>query len=344
MPAEPSVTLHIGPHKTGSTFIQLNLLRNRPALASAGLVYPDAFIMQFGHNSLRKEMESSPEAARALLATLVADLQSSGKSAIISSENLSLMDDSQMVALREALAPLPLRVVIFLRARGPTIWSQWQEHVKFGQGQGFSDYVAELVLRTPSANAIDPLGLAVRSQRYLGPVSLVDYDACVAEGKDLTLPVLEIASGKSLVLPDIDSTRVNSRMPQERVEILRLLNLIARQRLKRPPSNHVRKAFLSALRNKSEVKDATVKAVAMVRPKLVPLPLDLLDGYFAARDSEHAAVLRAAGTDVPPFGVQRGLSEPIRASFDYLPDTEILFSPLLPAVTRIYEMLEIGKD
>jgi hypothetical protein len=340
----PAVVLHIGPHKTGTTYIQQNLLNNRAALAQAGVVYPDTFLMLAGHNAINRAVTDDPEGSHAALTALVADLQANGQIAVLSAENMSLMDDAALAALRRGLEPLPVHVVVYLRARGPAIWSQWQEYIKFGDTQGFSDYVAELMLSTPDANVVDPLGLALRWQRVFGQVTLVDYDGCVAEGRDLTDPLLQVVTGGPMVLPDMRTDQVNTRMPQERVEILRMLNLVGRRRLKRHPKNLVRKAFLAAQRQRPEVQEATTRIGALIRPRLVKLPLARLDSYFASRDDGHIVALQSVGVAVPPFGARRPPADPDTLAFEYLPDSAFLFTQILPGIIELYEMLDIGAE
>lgn len=346
MTNSPAVVLHIGPHKTGTTYIQENLVNNRAALAQAGVVYPDVFRTPLspGHNAINRALTDDPEGSHAILAALAAELQAKGQTAILSAENMSLMDDAALAALRRGLEPLPVHVVVYLRARGPAIWSQWQEHVKFGETYSLPDYVMGLMLSTPDANVVDPLGLALRWQRVFGQVTLVDYDGCVAEGRDLTDPLLQVVTGGPMVLPDMKTDQVNTRMLQERVEILRMLNLVAQRRLKRHPKNVVRKAFLVAQRQRPEVLEATVRIGMLIRPRMVKLPLARLDGYFASRDDAHIVALQSVGVAVPPFGARRPPADPETLAFGYLPDSAFLFTQILPAIIELYEMLDIGAE
>ena len=337
------VILHIGPHKTGTTYIQRNLLDNRAALAKVGVIYPEVFCEKPGHHALYRAVLRSPRTIATDLEALLQQLRKQGQTAIFSSETLSHLGETEMGVLRAALSPVPVQTVMYLRARGPVIWSQWQEDVKHGETRSFSEYVTDLMLRTPEAKSINPLGLAVRSQRALGSLKLVDYEACVASGIDLIEPLLQLAADGPILLPHLNTYRVNSRMPQERVEVLRLLNLIAYRRLKRHPGILVRKLFLTALRNSAEVREATAEVGTLIGSQLVELPLDLLDEYFWPRDEGHTAFLQAAGVEVPPFGVLRETKGLDRTGFKYLPDISFLLSPLLPAVIEIYDMLDIQR-
>lgn len=344
MTKSPAVVLHIGPHKTGTTYIQQNLMNNRTALAQAGVVYPESFCEKLGHHGLHRALPADPDSTAAELERLAAEWQAAGQTAILSSENMSLIDDAALAILRRGLEPLPVHVVVYLRARGPAIWSQWQEHIKFGETYSLSDYIMGLILSTPDANVVDPLGLALRWQRVFGQVTLVDYDGCVAEGRDLTDPLLQVVTGGPMALPDMRTDQINARMPQERVEILRMLNLVGRRRLKRHPKNQVRKAFLAAQRQRPEVQEATTRIGALIRPRMVKLPLARLDGYFASRDDAHIVALQSVGVAVPPFGARRPPDNPDALAFEYLPDSAFLFTQILPAIIELYEMLDIGAE
>jgi hypothetical protein len=345
MNKSPTVVLHIGPHKTGTTYIQKNLLNNRTALAQAGVVYPDVFRTPLspGHNDINRAITEDPQGSHVALTALVDDLQAKGQTAVLSAENMSLMNDTAIAALRRGLEPLPVHVVVYLRARGPAIWSQWQEHIKFGQTYSLHDYVMGLLLSTPDDNVVDPLGLALRWRRIFGLVTLVDYDGCVAEGRDLIDPLLQVVNGGTMVLPSMNTDKVNIRMLQERVEILRMLNLVWRRRLQRHPKNHVRKVFLDQLRERSKVQDVTASLGALIRPRLVKLPLARLDGYFASRDDAHIFALQSMSVAVPPFAARRPAPDPDTLAFEYLPDSDFLFTQILPAVIELYGMLDIDE-
>jgi len=343
MNSASQVILHIGPHKTGTTYIQQYLLRSRARLAEIGLVYPEEFCEKPGHHALSREMMGAPETANlalAKLAELTARILKNGQSAIFSSENLSLLSEAQMTSLRAGLAPLPTRAVIYLRDRGPVIWSQWQEHVKFGEVRSLPDYVAGLMLRTPEVNAIDPLGLAVRTLRAVGAVDLVDYDGCVADGRDLTDPILRLAAGRPVELPKIEIKHANTRLPQERVEILRLLNLMQLRRGKKPGKT-VRRLYLTALREQPEVVAAEAEATKLITPHLTDLPMAMIDRYFRGIDAAHARKLADAGVSVPPFGAARPKADV--AGFAYLPDAAILFSRIPGAVRDIFRLIGLDK-
>ncbi|WP_323038241.1 hypothetical protein [Gemmobacter sp.] len=272
-------------------------------------------------------------------------MQDTRRTAILSSETLSLLPETQMAALRAALAPVPVQVVIYLRSRGPVIWSQWQEHIKHGDTRSFPDYVADLMLHTPDANMLDPLGLAVRSLRMIGTVSLVDYDGCVAEGRDLLDPIMQMAAGGPVDLPELNTLPVNRRMPQERVETLRMLNLVSMRRTKRQPGKRVRMSFLAALRDRpDEVRAIEAEIAKMMRPHMRELRLDMLDQYCANRDREHTATLEAAGVTVPPFGARRSDDTTAQPGFAYLPDSEVLFSSMPPLLRNLHDLVTAGAE
>ena len=85
----PTLFVHVGPHKTGTTYLQHRLVTDRDLLASeAGLLYPrTAQDYLWGHHSLREAFTSPAEHARQL-ALLVEELEG-WNAGLISSERLS---------------------------------------------------------------------------------------------------------------------------------------------------------------------------------------------------------------------------------------------------------------
>ncbi|MBV0892855.1 hypothetical protein KTN05_13490 [Paracoccus sp. Z118] len=339
MPTSSTVILHFGPHKTGTTYIQKTLLNNRSELMQAGVIYPDLFLEDPGHHALPRALGQDTATAVRDLRKFMADLNGETRRVIFSSENLSLLSHAEMVSLRDALAPQTILPIIYLRNRAQSIWSQYQEHVKFGEVKSFSDYVSYLLLLQPDANAIDPLGLALRVGRVFGSVDIVSYDGCVAEFRDLTDPILVAACGASLALPHRLGGRSNVRMAQERVEILRLLNLVHLRRGKKP-ANFVRAAFLKGLRENSELCAAEALATVAIRQRLTEFPLAELEHFYSKIDAERLRDLSNIGIDVPAFRTD-SVSE--RVVYSYLPDTAILFSSIPQSIASIYNLLELNS-
>lgn len=53
-----TLILPIGPHKTGTTYLQQQLCERRAELLESGVLYPEAFIHPFGHHLLFRAFNS----------------------------------------------------------------------------------------------------------------------------------------------------------------------------------------------------------------------------------------------------------------------------------------------
>ncbi|HHB12916.1 MAG TPA: hypothetical protein ENK62_06930 [Chromatiales bacterium] len=140
-----TVWLHIGLHKTASTFIQETLQSNAQALARQGFLYPRAGRLGAGHALLAyphlpvqraAEADVAPHlaAAEGAWAALEEELRSqpAPQDIILSSEYFSLVED--VGALQAACAALgeSTRVVVYLRRQDRLLEAGYNQAVKAG--------------------------------------------------------------------------------------------------------------------------------------------------------------------------------------------------------------------
>src|SRR5262249_35681551 len=86
----PTALLHLGLHKTGSTYIQSLCYHNVPVLEGNGILYPTGWPSDaFGHHSLADEVRR-PAKDRPALAFYLSKIAGGGDHALFSSENFSL--------------------------------------------------------------------------------------------------------------------------------------------------------------------------------------------------------------------------------------------------------------
>lgn len=136
----PSVTvLHIGTMKSGTSYLQDTLDRNRDALAAAGVRYlgrgTHAVWDALG---LRPPSEKSTGAWNRLVQQAKA---ASSPMRVLSMEMLSTASDDEVVSLVADFGPDPVRVVITARDIARVIPSAWQNGVKHGSRMTFPDFV-----------------------------------------------------------------------------------------------------------------------------------------------------------------------------------------------------------
>lgn len=147
----PTVHLHIGAFKTGTSFIQKVLMEGRTELADQGVLWPgrDWQSVVQGVQGLRDNRKVPYEK----WTDLVDEIDRwRGDSVIISMEFLSLLSDDQIAKCVQSLGKHRLRVVLTARDLGRQIPAQWQESVQNASSWSYRDYVDGLASMAPMTN------------------------------------------------------------------------------------------------------------------------------------------------------------------------------------------------
>lgn len=130
---KPTVVLHIGAPKTGTTYLQSLMRANRPGLADAGVVLPgDAWVHQV--RGVRDVMGlGGDDYQRSLSAGMwprltdeVHDLRTG--TAVISMEFMCFADETAATRIVESFPDHDVHVVLTVRDARRTIPAQWQTH------------------------------------------------------------------------------------------------------------------------------------------------------------------------------------------------------------------------
>ncbi|MEJ7628896.1 MAG: hypothetical protein WKF54_04825 [Nocardioidaceae bacterium] len=144
------VFLHIGAPKTGTTYLQHVLFKNREALAADGVLYPYSAVEQsfrsahdfcgspwFGHDAGRFRGEW------ARIAELTRNWD--GETVIISSELLAAARPDRIRSRLDMLEPAETHVVFSARDLARQLVSDWQEQVKHKHTVTLERFVDDLV-------------------------------------------------------------------------------------------------------------------------------------------------------------------------------------------------------
>ncbi|QDL94699.1 hypothetical protein FDP22_22745 (plasmid) [Paroceanicella profunda] len=144
------LVLHIGSHKTATTFIQGSLVKNQDVLKSHGIIYPRAGQIYDAHFRLCWELRDPKFADLPLTeigewARLIEEIQSSpATTAIVSSEEFGLLIAPERLApLRELF---DIQVIYYLRSPDAHLESFYNQFVKdFGtrETRTINHYLAE---------------------------------------------------------------------------------------------------------------------------------------------------------------------------------------------------------
>lgn len=137
----PRIVLHVGPHKTGSTYLQKRIFENLCHLREQGIFVPKTGWIPHGHHKLVDVLRGwVPETEDCSLAALRTEISGS-ETTLITSENFVLLEDQHLAAFRDAFNDFDIFVIFFLR-HPVNIWpSHWQELVKHGSDITFAEYM-----------------------------------------------------------------------------------------------------------------------------------------------------------------------------------------------------------
>ena len=238
----PRYLVHIGPHKTGTTYIQSRLDAARDRLRAAGVVYPTTWRAGDAVPSHLRLFErirhrQLDELQRELAALAVDD----DALVILSSEDLQYLDAQEVRILADLLGTPNVTVAYYYYCRR---WSEllpscWQERVKHGDDQPLPEF---LLLLTGHAHRSAIANYGIVLDRYVsvfGParVRVVSYSNVADSQVDLAehfvatfLPPLPdslppLPDG----LPPAPDARPNASLASTEIEMIRVLNALHRR-------------------------------------------------------------------------------------------------------------------
>ncbi|QYJ03734.1 hypothetical protein KUV85_15615 [Nocardioides panacisoli] len=133
--------LHIGPPKSGTTYVQQALWSNRAAMVDAGLVLPlDKAAAQKSASAglMGSANDGNPRALERWL-ELARTVESTDRDTIVSQELLSYLPDDRIERLLQSVPDTAVHVVITARDPARQLTSLWQQTVKQAGRPDFPD-------------------------------------------------------------------------------------------------------------------------------------------------------------------------------------------------------------
>jgi hypothetical protein len=136
---KPKLYLHIGLHKTGSTFIQNFCAQNREQLAKKGVLYHQAAIKWNGHHPLvwslgiRHPHHDPAEGDTESLAGKIINESKGYTSIVLSSEDFEFLAPVHMKRLLELFEDFDIRIIAYLRRQDSYLESEYAQHVRMDE-------------------------------------------------------------------------------------------------------------------------------------------------------------------------------------------------------------------
>ncbi len=216
------LTIHIGPHKTGTTAIQTAFANHMGVLRRRGLLYPKTnwrfpaqHRLAFALKSHRMPGADRPDPEREIDELLAALGKFRGKRVFLSSEEFFACPPEGIERLRQSI-DMPVRIVTFLRRPDNFLISCYNQKIK-QPGNGFFTPIARF-LRSPGSIApeIDFAGAVAAWADVFGD------DAICLETYEAAPPLQRIRSLLGLdALPPDPGTRLNPSVPGVVAECMR---------------------------------------------------------------------------------------------------------------------------
>lgn len=223
--------LHVGPHKTATTWLQRNFHHNAAALEKAGWLYPQTGErVAVAHHDLsdnQKEIldESSRKAAQ--FRKIIERAGEKKLNVLLSSEGFDKWRLNALAKLREIIAPHELKIVYTLRDPVSLVYSIWAQKVKTGGSKSFPEHYEEQVRKGGKSRALDPLS---DIDKFAGvensTLTVLLYDEIRRQDRDIFDVFCEDVLGVGR-LPHDESGDANDRQPLEMTEFMRAMVLRA---------------------------------------------------------------------------------------------------------------------
>jgi hypothetical protein len=151
-PQPPRVFLHVGEPKTGTTFLQQVMWRNRSELAAQGVVLPGHHPQD--HYRASQDLRGIPKLPSDPAGSwtgeweiLARQARQAPRVAVISHELFSAADPEQADRAVRSLQPAEVHIVLTVRDIATLLPAEWQETVKHRNARGWEDWLEDVIDR-----------------------------------------------------------------------------------------------------------------------------------------------------------------------------------------------------
>lgn len=146
----PAVFLHIGEPKTGTTFLQQVMWRNRAELAAQGVVLPghhpqDHYRASQDLRGIQKLASDPVGSWTGEWQILASQAGQAPRVAVISHELFAAADADQAATAVRSLGPAEVHIVITVRDMASLLPAEWQETVKHRNARLWPDWLGDVI-------------------------------------------------------------------------------------------------------------------------------------------------------------------------------------------------------
>jgi hypothetical protein len=258
--------LHVGPHKTATTWLQQNFHHNIKALEQAGWFYPQTGErVRVAHHDISDNpdevLDPSSRKVRELNA-IARKSDEKGLDVLMSSEGFRNWRPEHIRQLQAIMAPHEMRIVYCVRDPASLLYSFWAQQIKSGSKNAFPDYSRRQLKRGTTSRVINPLlEIDALAELQDATLTLLLYDEIRRQNRDIFDVFVENVL-KIPPLPHAQDVSANERQPLEMTEFMRLVQLRLRALDDRTPEASIGLAFRFMMPTRTQEK--IVRTVAAV--------------------------------------------------------------------------------
>jgi hypothetical protein len=255
--------IHIGPHKTGSTYIQKNLLEQSSVLLEQGVLYPEKLVgPQWGHHKLVEKIKKREKDSISNF------FETEAEKILISSENFEDLSEADVRYFSEFTSDYVVEIIFFKRSYSKLLVSAWQESVKQGEAKTWSEFFLSHALKPFRSKILNSSSVIECWSQLASHLHIFDYDAMLSGKLDIAQTMCSKVLGVDL---PVKPAAVNRSMNLADIEVIRILNHRFNVRTGKHPRTRVRDAYLKL---KSEKDDTVAQAFELISKELVEETLD----------------------------------------------------------------------
>lgn len=218
--------LHIGMPKSGTTTIQYVLAENRKLLLDEGVLVPQAGVgaalHQQGHHELSAELKRNEH--RVIDDLLIEIEKSKASAVVVSSEELSSLNQRQIEVLGHAFSAYDVKVIVYLREQASFVESLYNQAVKTGaEKRDRHEFLADIL----SSNRLNYLSIVKAWSGVFGKENIKPkrYDNSFVDGKAL-LDDFFGCVGVNTDKLNIARVSYNESVDSRYIEFLRVVNRV----------------------------------------------------------------------------------------------------------------------
>jgi hypothetical protein len=220
--------VHIGPHKTATTYLQARLKRLRPKLRELGTLYPETWGLPDGNSAHRVLFERLQTGDSERLQNDFSEAMDSGADTIlISSEDLVDLSPNGIALLKKMIGDQNVKIVYYVRRWSSKLVSSWKESLLHGATATFPEYVSQHLSNPLASGAINFTKAIEQYENVFGRenIKLVSYDYLVENKIDFLSHFLKTFLGYDIPNEEGEA-RIHESADFVDSEIIRILNIL----------------------------------------------------------------------------------------------------------------------